>query len=102
MRLAIGQISGVGMASMRWTSFVLLAYVAVALVVDLPWRLVLYWTFVPHFFLSKGYIVTVVAVLGTTITPCCFFWQSSLEAEDERVDPAAHTLLEAPTVSRPS
>jgi hypothetical protein len=36
------------------------------------------------------------AVLGTTITPYCFFWQASQEAEDERVDPAAHTLLAAP------
>jgi Mn2+/Fe2+ NRAMP family transporter len=35
-------------------------------------------------------------VLGTTITPYCFFWQSSQEAEDERVDPLAHTLIEAP------
>ena len=81
---------------LKWTSFVLLAYVAVALVVDVPWRLVLYRTFVPHFLLTKDYVVTVVAVLGTTITPYCFFWQSSQEAEDERVDPAAHTLLEAP------
>jgi Mn2+/Fe2+ NRAMP family transporter len=38
----------------------------------------------------------VVAVLGTTITPYCFFWQSSQEAEDERVDPAARPLVEAP------
>ena len=74
----------------------LLAYVAVALVVDVPWRLVMHRAFVPHFLLSKDYVVTVVAVLGTTITPYCFFWQSSQEAEDERVDPAAHTLLEAP------
>ena len=38
----------------------------------------------------------IVAVLGTTISPYCFFWQSSQEAEDERVDPAAHALIEAP------
>jgi NRAMP (natural resistance-associated macrophage protein)-like metal ion transporter len=82
---------------LKWTSFVLLAYVAVALVVDVPWRLVLYRTFVPSFSLDKDYVVTVVAVLGTTITPYCFFWQSSQEAEDERIDPPAHTLLdEAP------
>nr|WP_294515981.1 divalent metal cation transporter [uncultured Rhodopila sp.] len=81
---------------LKWASFVLLAYVAVALVVDVPWRLVLYSIFVPSFSLDKKYVVTVVAVLGTTITPYCFFWQSSQEAEDERIDPAAHTLLEAP------
>jgi NRAMP (natural resistance-associated macrophage protein)-like metal ion transporter len=82
---------------LKWTSLVLLAYVAVALAVEVPWRQVLYHTFVPNFSLSKDYVVTVVAVLGTTITPYCFFWQASQEAEDERVDPAAHTLLEAPS-----
>ena len=58
--------------------------------------LVLYSTFVPSFSLQKDYVVTVVAVLGTTITPYCFFWQSSQEAEDERVDPTAHALIDAP------
>ena len=81
---------------LKWISFVLLAYVAVALVVDVPWRLVLYRTFVPSFSLNTDYVVTVVAVLGTTITPYCFFWQSSQEAEDERVDPTAHALIDAP------
>ena len=85
---------------LKWTSFVLLTYVAVALVVDVPWRLVLYHTFVPNFSLGKDYVITVVAVLGTTITPYCFFWQSSQEAEDERVDPLAHTLLAAPEEAR--
>jgi NRAMP (natural resistance-associated macrophage protein)-like metal ion transporter len=81
---------------LKWISFVLLAYVAVASVVHVPWMQVLRRTFVPNFSLSTDYIVTVVAVLGTTITPYCFFWQSSQEAEDERVDPAAHPLLAAP------
>ena len=81
---------------LKWGSFVLLAYVAVALVVHVPWGLVLYSTFVPSFSLQKDYVVTVVAVLGTTITPYCFFWQSSQEAEDERADPTAHALIDAP------
>ena len=81
---------------LKWISFVLLAYVAVAMVVDVPWQLVLYRTFVPSFSLNTDYVVTVVAVLGTTITPYCFFWQSSQEAEDQRVDPTAHALIDAP------
>jgi Mn2+/Fe2+ NRAMP family transporter len=81
---------------LKWTTLSLLAYVATALVVDVPWREVAYDTFVPSFIWQKDYIVTIVAVLGTTITPYCFFWQSSQEAEDERVDSAAHPLLEAP------
>ncbi len=81
---------------LKWTSFVLLAYVAVALVVHVPWGLVLYRTFVPNFSLEPDYVVTVVAVLGTTITPYCFFWQSSQEAEDQRIDLSAYSLLDAP------
>ena len=81
---------------LKWGSFVLLAYVAVALVVHVPWGTVLWSTFVPSFSLKTDYVVTVVAVLGTTITPYCFFWQSSQEAEDQRVDPTAHALLDAP------
>ena len=74
----------------------LLAYVVVAFIVEVPWGLVLYRTVVPNFSLTKDYVVTIVAVLGTTITPYCFFWQSSEEAEDERVDPNAHSLVSAP------
>ncbi len=83
-------------AILKWTSFVLLSYVIVAFAVHVPWGHVLYSTFVPSFSLAKDYVVTVVAVLGTTITPYCFFWQASEEAEDERIDPTAHPLLDAP------
>ena len=81
---------------LKWVSFVLLAYVVVAFAVHVPWGKVLYSTFVPTFSLNKDYVVTVVAVLGTTITPYCFFWQASQEAEDQRIDPTAHALLDAP------
>ncbi len=81
---------------LKWASLSLFAYVAVALVVDIPWRQVAVATFIPTFSWQKDYIVTIVAVLGTTITPYCFFWQSSEEAEQERINPNEHTLLEAP------
>ena len=45
---------------------------------------------------NKDDVVTVVAVMGTTITPYCFFWQASQEAEDQRVDPTADALLDRP------
>jgi NRAMP (natural resistance-associated macrophage protein)-like metal ion transporter len=81
---------------LKWTSLALFAYVATALVVHVPWGQVASATLIPSFRWQKDYIVTIVAVLGTTITPYCFFWQSSAEAEEQRIDPAAHTLLEAP------
>ncbi|MDR3536166.1 MAG: divalent metal cation transporter [Acetobacteraceae bacterium] len=83
-------------AVLKWTSLVLFSYVATALAIDVPWREVAWNTLVPTLSLQSNYVVAIVAVLGTTITPYCFFWQSSQEAEDERVDPVAHALIDAP------
>jgi NRAMP (natural resistance-associated macrophage protein)-like metal ion transporter len=85
---------------LKWTSLALFAYVAAALAVGVPWRAVAFDTFVPTLTWNKDYIVAIVAVLGTTITPYCFFWQSSEEAEDERINPAAHPLRDAPGEAR--
>ena len=81
---------------MKWSALTLLAYVATAFAVHVDWRAVALATFIPSFSFDRDYVIAIVAVLGTTITPYCFFWQSSQEAEDEREDPAAHTLLQAP------
>jgi NRAMP (natural resistance-associated macrophage protein)-like metal ion transporter len=83
-------------AVLKWTSVALLSYVAVALIAPVPWSKVAWATFIPNFSFQTDYVVAIVAVLGTTITPYCFFWQSSQEAEDERIDPNAHPLVEAP------
>jgi NRAMP (natural resistance-associated macrophage protein)-like metal ion transporter len=83
-------------AVLKWSCLSLFAYVAVTLVVHVPWGQVLHDTFVPNFSLKTEYVVAIVAVLGTTITPYCFFWQSSQEAEDEEIDPQAHPLIDAP------
>jgi len=81
---------------LKWSCLSLFAYVATALVVGVDWRAVAYDTFVPNFSLKSEYVTTVVGVLGTTITPYCFFWQSSQEAEDMRMSPADRPLLEHP------
>ena len=81
---------------LKWLTLSLFAYVAAVLVVRVPWGEVAYNTLVPHIVWKRDYIVTIVAVLGTTISPYLFFWQASEEAEDERVNPAEHPLTEAP------
>jgi NRAMP (natural resistance-associated macrophage protein)-like metal ion transporter len=85
---------------LKWTAVSLFAYVATALAVDVPWGKVVINTLVPTLVWRTDYLVAIVAVLGTTITPYCFFWQSSEEAEDERIDPAAHPLRDAPGEAR--
>jgi NRAMP (natural resistance-associated macrophage protein)-like metal ion transporter len=81
---------------LKWMTLSLFAYVATALVVKVPWGEVAANVLVPHVPWQTDYLVVIVAVLGTTISPYLFFWQASEEAEDERIDPAAHPLTEAP------
>ncbi len=87
-------------AVLKWTTVSLLAYVACVLVVDVPWREVVRHTLIPSVKFDSGSILAMVAVLGTTISPYLFFWQSSHEAEEEKEDPAAKPLILAPAQSK--
>lgn len=81
---------------LKWLTLSLLAYVATAFVVHIPWSQVLIKTLTPHLSWRPEYVTTVVAVFGTTISPYLFFWQASQEVEDQRADPEARPLREAP------
>jgi NRAMP (natural resistance-associated macrophage protein)-like metal ion transporter len=81
---------------LKWLTISLLAYVATALTLDVPWRDVLLHTVVPHVTASKEFATMLVAVLGTTISPYLFFWQSSQEAEEQRAAPDEQPLRIAP------
>ena len=70
---------------MKLLTFVLFAYVATAFSVQVPWREVLTATFLPHLSWDRDFILMLVAVLGTTISPYLFFWQASLEVEERRL-----------------
>jgi NRAMP (natural resistance-associated macrophage protein)-like metal ion transporter len=83
-------------AFLKWLTLALFAYVGTALVVGVDWGDVARHTFVPHIQWQKDFLVSAVAVLGTTISPYLFFWQASEEAEEERIDPAAEPLVDAP------
>jgi NRAMP (natural resistance-associated macrophage protein)-like metal ion transporter len=85
---------------LKWLTLALFAYVAAAFVVKVPWGEVAYNTFVPSITWSQDYLVLIVAILGTTISPYLFFWQASEEAEEETIDPAKHPLTEAPGEAR--
>jgi NRAMP (natural resistance-associated macrophage protein)-like metal ion transporter len=70
---------------MKVLTLVLFAYVAAAFSLRLPWGEVLASTFIPRLSWQRDFVVMVVAVLGTTISPYLFFWQASLEVEERRV-----------------
>ncbi len=78
----------------------LLAYVATVFVVKIPWQQVLFQTFMPSLSLRGDYVVAVVAVFGTTISPYLFFWQASQEVEDQRAAPGEKPLIAAPEQAR--
>jgi len=68
----------------KWLTLVLFAYVAAAFLSRPDWGAVLRSTLVPRVEWSGGYLATFVGILGTTISPYLFFWQSAQEVEEER------------------
>jgi Mn2+/Fe2+ NRAMP family transporter len=64
---------------------VLFVYVAAAFSVKVPWTTVIVSTLVPTFSLDREFLLMMVAVFGTTISPYLFFWQASQEAEESRL-----------------
>ena len=69
---------------LKWLTLALFAYVAVAFAVHVPWGEALAATLVPHITFDSAHAVALVAVLGTTISPYLFFWQSAMEVEEHR------------------
>ena len=67
---------------LKWFSFTVAGYVGIAFTVEIPWENALYHTIVPSIAVNADYLMTLVAVLGTTISPYLFFWQSSQEVEE--------------------
>ena len=83
-------------AILKWTALVLLSYFGAVIMINVPWDRVGYGLLVPNLSFDKSSISIIVAVLGTTISPYLFFWQSSQEVEDLHVKPHRDPLLEAP------
>nr|WKF60836.1 Divalent metal cation transporter MntH [Paraburkholderia busanensis] len=81
---------------LKWLTLALFSYVAIAFVVPVDWKAVGLSIVKPPVSLSGDYLTTVVAVLGTTISPYLFFWQASQEVEEIRSRPAQQPLLRAP------
>jgi Mn2+/Fe2+ NRAMP family transporter len=70
---------------LKFLTLVLFVYVATAFTVDVPWSKVLTAILVPHVSLDRNFLLMMVAVFGTTISPYLFFWQASQEAEESRL-----------------
>ena len=83
-------------AVLKWLTLSLLAYVATAFIVPIPWLTLAHDLVVPAISVKPEYLTVVVAILGTTISPYLFFWQAEQEVEDVKERPAAKPLERAP------
>lgn len=82
VRLQYRQIANV----LKWLVLVLFAYPITAFVVGANWGEVLHDSLIPTVPHGREGWSTLVAILGTTISPYLFFWQSSEEVEEEKAE----------------
>lgn len=69
---------------LKWLCVCLLLYIIVPFMVKQDWGLVLKNTFIPTIRFNKDFLSILVALLGTTISPYLFFWQATMEAENNQ------------------
>ena len=82
---------------LKWLTLTLFAYVGTVFASHVPWGEVLRGTFVPKLELSQNYLLLIVAIFGTTISPYLFFWQAGQEVEEltvQRDGASLHSLPE--------
>lgn len=68
---------------LKWLALVLLAYVFSALSVHFDFNALIKNTVIPSVTFSKEQIFLICGILGTTISPYLFFWQTSQEVEEQ-------------------
>jgi NRAMP (natural resistance-associated macrophage protein)-like metal ion transporter len=83
-------------AILKWLTLVLFAYVIALFMAKVPWNEALAGLLIPKIQWNSAFLTTLVAILGTTISPYLFIWQSSQEAEEQRIDPDKKPLKREP------
>lgn len=68
---------------LKYLVFVLFSYIFTAFIVNLDVKQLLFHTFIPSINFSKDQFFLITAILGTTISPYLFFWQTSHEVEED-------------------
>jgi NRAMP (natural resistance-associated macrophage protein)-like metal ion transporter len=71
---------------LKWLSISVLAYVVTGFIIHPMWREIFHFAFVPQFLPDESYVFAMIAVFGTSITPYLFFWQTSEEVEENRME----------------
>jgi NRAMP (natural resistance-associated macrophage protein)-like metal ion transporter len=84
--LVVGSFQRIA-AVFKTLSFTLLVYIVVFIIATHQWGEVLRHTFVPTLTFNRTSLALFVAILGTTISPYLFFWQSAQRLEEMRAAP---------------
>jgi NRAMP (natural resistance-associated macrophage protein)-like metal ion transporter len=79
---------------LKFLTLALFAYVATAFTISIPWSEALLATILPRPTFNADYLMMVVAVLGTTISPYLFYWQAAQEVEEMNRGKASRPLVE--------
>jgi NRAMP (natural resistance-associated macrophage protein)-like metal ion transporter len=87
-------------AILKWLTLSLFAYFATLCVVHVSWPEFFKGLLLPKFLPDKQFWLTVIAILGTTISPYLFFWQASEEVEDTKTEPVRAPLRHRPSQGR--
>ena len=82
---------------LKWLTLSLFAYVGTVFASHVDWSRVIEETLHPHISLDANYVLLVVGIFGTTISPYLFFWQAAEEVEDIADIPDRKSLIENPT-----
>lgn len=69
---------------LKYLCLVLLVYLVVPFLSRQDWSAILKGTFIPTIKFDKNFIGILVAILGTTISPYLFFWQTTMEMENRK------------------
>lgn len=78
---------------LKWLALVLFSYAVIPFLIGTNWLDVFYATITPRIEFTKEYIALLVAILGTTISPYLFFWESSMEVEEQKASKKEHKPL---------
>jgi len=81
---------------LKWLTLSLFAYVGTVFASHVDWSHVISETLLPHINFDANYVLLVVGVFGTTISPYLFFWQAAEEVEDISDIPSRNALVEHP------
>jgi Mn2+/Fe2+ NRAMP family transporter len=85
---------------LKWLTLALFAYVGVAFVVHVDWPSVGLHLVAPKIEWTSDYLTSLVAILGTTISPYLFFWQAEEEVEEVKERDGAKPLARAPAQAK--